>query len=75
MTLLLIIPAWLVVLSVIVGLCYAARLGDADGRAELRALDREHPAERLDPSPSGSREARPVAAAKEASGGGALIAA
>lgn len=45
MTLLLIIPAWIMLLSLIAGLCFAARLGDSEGSAELRVLERERPAE------------------------------
>jgi hypothetical protein len=41
MTLLLIVPAWILLLSVIVGLCCAARLGDAGGAAELREPEAE----------------------------------
>jgi hypothetical protein len=64
MTLLLIIPAWLILLSLIAGLCFAARLGDSGGGAELRALERERQAD------SGPRKAH----AKE-HGSGSLIAA
>lgn len=79
MTFLLIIPAWLVVLFLIAGLCYAARLGDAGGKAELQALEAERLAEGYVPAP---RESRPAAQpahaqahAHETAREGALIAA
>jgi hypothetical protein len=53
MTLLLIVPAWILLLSVIAGLCCAARLGDAGGAAELRELDAEWRASAKGPAVQG----------------------